>query len=89
MIQPVRTPVASLPAPGGQLPNAAEASLFGGCHQATTRPSRQIGARIGSIVPASIKSGPQSGPRRPGPGLLATSGRHRPGRPATLGDDKT
>jgi hypothetical protein len=24
-----------------------------------------------------------SGPRRPGPGLLATSGRHRPGRPAS------
>ncbi|MEV1289972.1 hypothetical protein, partial [Micromonospora sp. NPDC049679] len=33
--------------------------------------------------------GPARGPRRPGPGLLATSGRHRPGRPATLTEHKT
>ncbi|SCG48174.1 hypothetical protein GA0070613_1661 [Micromonospora inositola] len=32
---------------------------------------------------------PASGPRRPGSGLLATFGRHRPGRPATLRNDQT
>ena len=33
--------------------------------------------RIGLLL--KDQGGPQSGPRRPGPGLLATSGRHRPG----------
>src|SRR5437016_294329 len=46
-------------------------------------------ALLAAELPSSLRQGgPQSGPRRPGPGLLATSGRHRPGRPATLGDDQ-
>ncbi|MFE9694604.1 hypothetical protein, partial [Micromonospora sp. NPDC005806] len=40
-------------------------------------------------APQTNPAAPQPGPRRPGPGLLATFGRHRPGRPATLWDYQT